>query len=124
MPIQAIIIAMFAAVFYMLFLITTSIYKDYKNEEYLAKLEEDSQRILEDNLRKESNFYYYQSAQYKDKYAKEELSKLNPGEQMIVFTKTEENIYSVEEEEKQKEIQVLYFSKPKQWTEYFFGFDT
>jgi hypothetical protein len=45
-----------------------------ENEKLQAGIEE-SQHILE----------YYQSAQYKDKFAKENMGRVNPGEKMIII---------------------------------------
>ena len=36
---------------------------------------------------------YYRSAQYKDKYAKENLGRINPGEQILIITEQPKPIY-------------------------------
>lgn len=105
----------------MLFLITTSVYKDYQHETHLQKIEEESKRILEDNISKASDYSYFLSEQYKDKYAKQTLGKINPGERVIVFTAREENIYFEKREEEEFRRTLINLPRTEQWFYYYFG---
>ncbi|PIR53854.1 hypothetical protein COU75_03935 [Candidatus Peregrinibacteria bacterium CG10_big_fil_rev_8_21_14_0_10_42_8] len=52
------------------------------------------QEQIEDGHR---NLEYFQSSQYKDKYAKENLNLVRPGEHILIITHKEENSFSLSE---------------------------
>lgn len=122
--IQTVIVIGFVIIGYMLFNLAISVYNDYqvnlRLENYLAE----NERIAEDNLKKQEDYAYFNSELFKDKYAKENLNKLQPGEKVIVLPEKTENVFSTEgiiEEKEQKIDRIILLSKREQWKEYFFG---
>lgn len=71
---------------FMAFGLALSFYRNILFEETLQNIEEQNERIAEGIELGYADLEYYRSAQYKDKYAKENLGKLNPGEKLIIIT--------------------------------------
>ncbi len=82
---QLLIIGGFIAFFYIFFALTTQIYKDYKLEKHLSDFESKINELAHLANQKPDDVQYFSSEQYKDRYAKESLNLLNPGERLIVI---------------------------------------
>lgn len=110
--------------FYMFFALATSIYRDYKLETEIEDFEGQINDLALKANQKPSDLKYLQSVEYKDRYAKENLNLLNPGEKLIILPQPNQHI-----EQGPVELMTEIFSpnsvlnKPNniQWWEYFFG---
>ncbi len=71
---------------FMAFGLTLSFYRNILFEQTLSDIETENLRIADTIELGYGDLEYYRSAQYKDKYAKENLGKLNPGEKLIIIT--------------------------------------
>lgn len=83
---QLTIIIGLTVVGFMAFGLALSFYRNILFEQTLADIESENARIAATIERGYGDLEYYRSAQYKDKYAKENLGKLNYGEKLIVIT--------------------------------------
>lgn len=121
---QMIVIGGFIFFFYMFFALATSIYRDYKLESEIQKFEADIDNLADMAHMKPEDVEYFASIEYKDRYAKENLNLLNPGEKLIIIP--EENLVITKGEvklmsDKHGLSAVLGKTNPVQWREYFFG---
>lgn len=105
----------------MLFLITTSIYKDYKNEQQILAIKMENEDLHQENIQKKDDLLYFRSEQFKDKYAKQNLGKINPGEKVIVFAEEKENIFFQDASNKKFERDPATLPQLEQWYQYFLG---
>ncbi len=83
---QVTIVIGLTVVGFMAFGLILSFYRNIIFERTLADLEAENRQIaatIEDGYREVE---YFRSDQYKDKYAKENLSKLNAGEKVLIIT--------------------------------------
>lgn len=119
---QFIIVGGFLLFLYVFFALATSVYRDYKLDTDIQQFERSIEELARLAGQKPKDVAYFQSLQYKDRYAKENLNLLNAGERAIIIPREEQNV-------KQEEItlkkpyfeQVLQMSSRHQWWEYFFG---
>lgn len=124
LQIQTIIIIGFVVIAYMLFNLAISVYNDYQVNLRLNSYIEENDRIASDNLNKQDEYAYFNSDLFKDKYAKENLNRLQPGEKVIVLPEKTENLFlenSVLEKKEEKIGKVILLSNREQWKKYFFG---
>lgn len=70
---------------FMAFGLMLSFYRNILFEETLLEIAEQNRALQEDIDQNQRDLDYYQSAQYKDKYAKQSLGRLNPGEKLLVI---------------------------------------
>jgi cell division protein FtsB len=121
---QLLIISGFIAFFYIFFALTTSIYKDYKLEKHIQEFESRIQKLAGLANQKPKDVEYFSSHQYKDRYAKENLNLLNPGEKLIVIPREEQNVVKGQLKlpgERKTPEATLSLPIRNQWWEYFFG---
>lgn len=71
---------------FMAFGLALSFYRNILFEQTLNDIETENRRIARSIELGYGDLEYYRSAQYKDKYAKENLGRLNPGEKLIIIT--------------------------------------
>lgn len=71
---------------FMAFGLALSFYRNILFEQTLSDIENENRRIARSIELGYGDLEYYRSAQYKDKYAKENLGRLNPGEKLIIIT--------------------------------------
>jgi hypothetical protein len=71
---------------FMAFGLALSFYRNILFEQTLQNIENENARIAQTIDRGYGDLEYYRSGQYKDKYAKENLGRLNPGEKLIIIT--------------------------------------
>jgi len=108
----------------MFFILTTSVYRDYKLEREIRKFENEVNKLAEIANKKPADVSYFASKKYKDRYAKESLNLLNPGEKLIIIPKEDHIIKRGEIEIATDMIQtsyVLELPNKNQWWDYFFG---
>lgn len=83
---QITIVVGLTVVGFMAFGLTLSFYRNALFEETLQELGRDNNTIAADIEKAYRQLEYYQSDQYKDKFAKENLRKINPGEKLLIIT--------------------------------------
>ncbi len=76
----------------MAFGLAISFYRNLLFEETLASLTQRNRELRQSIDRGLDNLAYYRSAQYRDKYAKENLGRLNAGEKVLILQTTPEPI--------------------------------
>ncbi|MBU0577773.1 hypothetical protein KJ742_00815 [Patescibacteria group bacterium] len=102
----------------------TSIYRDYKLESQIQRFEQDINELAEMAQQKPEDVMYFASKEYKDRYAKESLGLLNPGEKLLIIPDEEQVIERGPVElmtDKVSTSFVLEMSNRQQWWQYFFG---
>lgn len=119
---QLVIVGGFLVFLYIFFALATSVYKDYKLDLNVGKFKEEIDLLAEKARQKPKGVLFYQSAQYKDRYAKENLNLLNPGERLIIIPQ-EERIVKSEQVivDRADYATILKLPNRNQWWEYFFG---
>jgi cell division protein FtsB len=117
---QLIVIGGFLVFLYIFFALATSIYRDYKLERNIGDFQNEINKLAELAKQKPSDVKYYETSQYKDRYAKENLGLINLGEKVIIIPK-EEPKTAVAPEALPTPNLVLLRPIHEQWWEYFFG---
>lgn len=111
----------FLLVAYMLYVLTSSIYKSYQIDRSIATFEEENKKIAEENLKLSEDFEYYASLNYQEKIAKQNFGLINPGEEVIILPEADIKTFS---EEKSKEKDYINrwnsISTPRKWRFFFF----
>ena len=121
---QLLIMGGFFFFFYMFFSLATSIYRDYKLETEIEVFEGEIDNLASQANQKPSDLKYLQSDEYKDRYAKENLGLLNPGEKLIILPDPDRNVEQGPVELMTDILSpdsVLNQPNNRQWWEYFFG---
>lgn len=121
---QLLIMGGFFFFFYMFFALATSIYRDYKLETEIETFEDVINNLAERANQKPEDLKYLQSDEYKDRYAKENLNLLNPGEKLIILPDPDQRVEQgpvVLMTEALSPDSVLNKPNHQQWWEYFFG---
>ncbi|PIQ76595.1 hypothetical protein COU78_02710 [Candidatus Peregrinibacteria bacterium CG10_big_fil_rev_8_21_14_0_10_49_24] len=83
---QLTIIVGLAVVGFMSFGLALSFYRNALFEETLKNINKQNNSLREKITHDYQNLEYYRSTQYKDKYAKENLGLVNPGEKVLIIT--------------------------------------
>ena len=89
---KIIIVVGLTVVGFMAFGLALSFYRNALFEQTLADIKMQNNTLRENILFGYKNLEYYRSAQYKDKYAKENLGKIKPGENVLIITEEPENV--------------------------------
>lgn len=121
---QLFVMGGFFFIFYMFFALATSIYKDYKFETQIEVFEGVVSNLAQLANQKPGDLKYLQSDEYKDRYAKENLNLLNPGEKLIILPQPDQNIEQgpvVLMTDILSPNSVLNKPNNRQWWAYFFG---
>jgi cell division protein FtsB len=83
---QLTIIVGLTVVGFMTFGLALSFYRNVLFDETLKNIGEQNDKLQAGINTNQGDLDYYRSAQYKDKYAKENLGKINPGEKILIIT--------------------------------------
>ena len=83
---QLTIVVGLTVVGFMAFGLALSFYRNVLFDQTLADLENRNKAIALQIAHDYGDLEYYQSDQYRDKFAKENLNKVNPGEHVLIFT--------------------------------------
>lgn len=118
---QVVIVGGFLTFLYIFFALATAIYRDYKLELNIEKFEKEIDQLAEMANQKPKNVKYYESVEFKDKYAKESLNLLNPGEKLIIIPSEDKIVKSETIVERNKNKDILKLPNRNQWWEYYFG---
>ena len=101
---QLTIVVGLTVVGFMAFGLALSFYRNVLFEKTLADLELQNKKITDEIAKGAHTLEYYASEQFKDKYAKENLSKLNPGEKVLLITQMPtQSPFMTEEDNKEQE---------------------
>lgn len=106
---------------YIFFALATSIYRDYRLQTNIEDFQGQIDSLAQLADQKPKDVKYYQSVEYKDRYAKENLNLLNPGEKLIIIPEEEQVVKSEVVVERYDYSNVLKLPNRNQWWEYFFG---
>lgn len=104
----------------LMFFVTKTVYDEQILKEYLQEFEEKNLEIEEKNRKQNINFQYYETPQFKDLYAKENLNLLRDWEKAMIIKKKKlkkdfiEQAFDQQKEEKVENLKVI-----KQWGVYF-----
>ncbi len=60
-------------------------YNSNQIERYIVQLESENMQIVQENEELRADFEYYTSPQYREKMAKQNQGKVNPGEKVLVL---------------------------------------
>ena len=121
---QMLVIGGFIFFFYMFFALAVAIYRDYRFEYEKQHFEADINELDYMLQQKPEDVAYFNSIQYRDRYAKENLNLLNPGEKLIIIPEEDLIIKKGPVElmtDKFDPISIMNKSNLTQWKEYFFG---
>lgn len=83
---QLTIVVGLTVVGFMAFGLALSFYRNILFDEHLKEIAQQNEDLQQQINQSQSDLDYYRSAQYKDKYAKENLGRLNPGEKILIIT--------------------------------------
>lgn len=83
---QLTIVVGLTVVGFMAFGLALSFYRNILFEKTLKQMEIANKDISRENDAKYRELDYYKSEQFKDKYAKQNLGRINPGEKMLIIT--------------------------------------
>ncbi|MEK7218584.1 MAG: hypothetical protein AAB728_03920 [Patescibacteria group bacterium] len=87
---QLTIVVGLTVVGFMAFGLALSFYRNVLFEVTLENIRQENGRLRSKNTESQADVDYYRSAQYKDKYAKENLGKMNAGEKLLILSETVE----------------------------------
>lgn len=88
--VKVLLIIEFLIAVYMIATLARSEYNSNQIEKYIENLEEKNMQIVEENETLRSDFEYYTSPEYKEKMAKQNQGKVNPGEKVLIILENEE----------------------------------
>jgi hypothetical protein len=97
---QLTIVVGLTVVGFMTFGLALSFYRNVLFDQTLDNLRAQNDKLRAENGEGQMDLQYLQSAQYKDKYAKENFGKINRGEKVLVITDNSPVTVSGEEEQK------------------------
>lgn len=81
---KIVLIAEFVLLAYMLYVLSTSLYKSYQVDNFIQTAENENTRLQQENMFLSEDFDYYSSQSYKEKIAKQNFGLVRPGEEVIV----------------------------------------
>jgi cell division protein FtsB len=119
--IQFVIVGGFIVFLYIFFALATSIYKDYQLEKNIGSFQDEISNLDALAKQKPKDVSFYQSEEFKDKYAKESLNLLNPGEKVIIIPTDDQVVKSETATDRFEQEDILKLPNRNQWWEYFFG---
>lgn len=118
---KIILIVEFILLSYMLYVLSTSLYKSYQVDRFISQAQEENAKIEKSNYLLLEDYQYYQSNAYKEKIAKQNFGLVRPGEEVIILT-PDTGAYSSGEERITVAAKEYYrnLSNPKKWFLFFF----
>ncbi len=106
---------------YMLYGLTLSIYRNYSINTHIEKFEQDNLLLQEELDKKISSYEYYTSPEYEDKIAKQNLNRINQGEEVIVIPPSARiEVFELDDLEAEKTAKLEALSNFGRWWEFFF----
>lgn len=118
---QLVVVGGFLTFMFVLFALAKSVYQDYKLELDIEAFEAAVNELEVLARQKPHDVLYYQSEEYKDKYAKENLNLINPGEKLIIIPQDEKIVKTEVVIDRFSLDKLVQLPNRTQWWEYFFG---
>lgn len=118
---QLVVVGGFLVFMFIFSALAKSVYQDYKLEQDIKAFEEAVNELEVLASQKPKDVEYYQSEEYKDRYAKENLNLINPGERLIIIPKDEQVVKTQVVTDRFSMNRILQMPNSSQWWEYFFG---
>lgn len=118
---KLVLIAEFILLAYMMYVLSTSLYKSYQIDKFIQMSVDENAKLLASNEMLEDDYEYYSSNAYKEKIAKQNLGLVRQGEEVIILAPEESTPFTVTDRE--NEISEQYFrslSNPQKWYLFFF----
>lgn len=118
---KMILIVEFILLTYMLYVLSTSLYKSYQVDRFIKQAELENKKLEESNVALAEDYEYYHSDAYKEKIAKQNFGLIRPGEEIIILA-PEGKGYLTGEERIISAHRAYYasLSNPKKWFLFFF----
>ncbi len=118
---KIILLVEFLLLAYMLYVLSTSLYKSYQVDRFIRTAEEENMKLEKANLSLAEDYEYYRSDAYKEKIAKQNFGLVRPGEEVIILAP--DNQMYLSEEERATKVSEQYYhslSNPRKWFLFFF----
>lgn len=109
---------------YLLYVLSTSLYKSYQIDRFIQKTEEENSKLDRANTLLVEDYEYYRSDAYKEKIAKQNFGLVRPGEEVIILS-PENAAFRTSEEVVVAANKAYYqsLSNPQKWFLFFFDRD-
>jgi len=123
---KVIIIVEFVLVAYLIYSLTKNVYNSYVVDGYIDSFEQENTLLVDENKRKTADYLYFTSSEYIDKIAKQNLSLVNPGEEVIVISPDSlkydvtSKATDIFDEDTDEMIRIESRSNPQLWWDFFF----
>lgn len=106
---------------YMIYSLTLSIYRNYNINLHIQNFQNTNEELQKEIENKIKNYEYFTSKEYQDKVAKQNLGKVNQGEEVIVIPPSAAiSVFEFENDENIKEERLSQMSNLRKWWEFFF----
>ncbi len=123
---KIVIIGLLLLVSYLLFTLTSSVYKSHQLDVHIRTFETENSRIEEEIRTKSEELGYYNSEAYIEKIAKQNLGLVNHGEEVIIIpNEVLESVGTFEGEGYENDEVGSYdsLSNPERWWKFFFDME-
>ncbi len=118
---KIILVAEFIFLSYMLYVLSTSLYKSYQVDRFIDQAKEENDKLERANKQLLEDYEYYRSDAYKEKIAKQNFGFVRPGEEVIVLLPEKKLNLSYDERATQVSKEYYYsLSNSKKWFLFFF----
>jgi len=114
------ILPFFLIIIYILFLLGKTVWQNYGINQEIAKSEEETKQLQEENKRLENLIKYYQSTSYKEQEARLKLGYQKEGEKVFVVPKSQEEQEEETAAEKTKKNGLAAKPNYLKWWEFLF----
>lgn len=118
---KIILVSEFILLAYMLYVLSTSLYKSYQVDVFIKSAEEENAKLEHANNLLIEDYEYFSSDSYKEKIAKQNLGLVRPGEEVIILA-PDNKIYTSEVDRAAAAASQYYngLSNPRKWYLFFF----
>ncbi len=124
---KLILIGEFLLVSYLLYALTSYIYRNYQVDYHIKNFQALNDKIASDNKKAAEDLLYYTSGEYIEKVAKQNLGLVNPGEEVVIISDDLLNQPvndTIEASNSADRISKYYnISNPRKWWKFFFEID-
>lgn len=122
---KIILIVEFLVLSYMMYVLSTSLYKSYQVDRFIANAEKENEKLQQENEKLIEDYEYYSSAGYKEKIAKQNFGLVRAGEEVIILTGDDSSggALATNVIQPAKENYYKSLSNPKKWFLLFFDRD-
>lgn len=120
---KIILIAEFIFLSYMLYVLSTSLYKSYQVDKFIKTIEDENKSLEQTNVDLIEDYEYYKSDAYKEKIAKQNFGLVRPGEEVIIITPEKEVYVAESPDDRATGMSKQYYynlSNPRKWFLFFF----